>query len=167
MRLSSLSLSVSLFGLVFVSGCAGTRWSVVDSRPLVAVTVAPAEIHGPVDRVLVAQRRASMIGELKARGYQVLEDKTPGVPTLTMKVDGKLIDDSQMHAADDPNHGIYNTLRYQFVAYEVHLDLVDAGGHVVVCGSASSNQDPEGAVAELTANLVRDIPAAASSYAAR
>lgn len=163
MRLTSLSL----LALVVGSGCAGSRWSVVDSRPLVAVTVAPAELHGPVDRVLVAQRRATMIGELRAHGYTVLEAATPGVPTLTMKIDGTLIDDSQLHAPDDARHGIYNTLRYQFVAYQVHLDLVDAGGHVVVCGSASSNQDPAGAVAELTAHLVRDVPAAASTFAAR
>jgi hypothetical protein len=163
MRLASLPL----FVLVFGSGCASARWSVVDARPLVAVTVAPIEVHGPVDRVLVAQRRAAMIGELRARGYQVLEAPAPGVPTLTMKVDGTIVDDWQMHAPDDPPHGIYNTLRYRFVAYKIRLDLVDAGGRVVVCGSASSNQDPAAAVAELTALLVRDVPAAATGYAAR
>lgn len=164
MRLASLSLlSLAAIG----SGCAGARWSVVDSHPLLAVTVAPAELHGPVDRALVGKRRNTMIGELRARGYQVLETAAPGVPTLTMKIDGKLIDDSQLHAPDDPRHGVYNTLRYQFVAYSVRLDLVDGGGHVMASGSASSNQDPEGAVAELIAHLVRDVPVTSSTYAAR
>lgn len=160
-------VALSLFSLVAGSGCAGSRWSVVDSRPLLAVTVAPAELHGPVDRMLVAQRRAAMIGELRAHGYQVLEQAVAGVPTLTMKIDGTLIDDSQLHAPDDARHGIINDLHYQFIAYKVHLDLVDASGHVAVCGSASSNQDPEGAVAELTAHLVRDIPAGAATIATR
>jgi hypothetical protein len=163
MRFASLSLFVVIAG----SGCASSRWSVVDARPLVAVTVAPAEVHGPVDRVLVEQRRATMIGELRAHGYQVLETAAPGVPTLTMKVDGTLIEDSQLHAPDDVRHGIYNDLHYQFVAYKVHLDLVDAAGHVVVCGTASSNQDLANAVAELTARLVRDVPAAATTIATR
>ncbi|MCU1278509.1 MAG: hypothetical protein JWM53_2055 [bacterium] len=163
MRLASLSLFVVIAG----SGCAGSRWSVVDSRPLLAVTVAPAELQGPVDRMLVAQRRATMIGELRARGYQVLDHAVAGVPTLTMKIEGTLIEDSQLHAPDDPRHHIINDLHYQFIAYKVHLDVVDSGGHVVVCGSASSNQDPAGAVAELTAHLVRDVPAAAATFAAR
>jgi hypothetical protein len=165
MRVASLSLS--LFALVFVSGCAGARWSVTDHRPLMAVTVAPAEIHGTVDGALVARRRAAMIGELRAHGYQVLEAAAAGVPSLTLKVQGRLVDDAQLHAPDDVAHGIRNDLRYQFVAYEIHLDLVDAAGRVVVCGSASSNQDPEGALGELTARLLRDVPAAATTYAAR
>ena len=163
MRLFSLSLLVIVAG----SGCAGSRWSVVDARPLVAVTVAPAELHGPVDRLLVAQRRGAMLGELRARGYQVLEAAAAGVPTLTVKFEGTLVDDSQLHAPDDARHGIRNDLHYQFVSYQVHLDVVDASGRIVVCGSASSNQDPEGAVAELTARLVHDVPAAAATYAAR
>ena len=163
MRFSSLSF----FCLVAASGCAGTRWSVVDARPLVAISLAPAELHGPVDAELVAERRATMVGELRAHGYQVLDARAPGVPTLTMKVDGTLVDDSKLHAPDDPRHHIYNDLHYQFVAYAVHLDVVDGTGHIVVCGSATANQDPASAIAELTARLVRDVPPAASTYAAR
>ncbi|MGZ3429938.1 MAG: hypothetical protein ACXVCV_24980 [Polyangia bacterium] len=153
--------------LIAASGCAGTRWSVVEARPLMAIAVAPAELGGRVDKLLVAQRRAAMIGQLRARGYQVLDKAPPGVPTLTMKVDGRIVDDSQLHAPDDPRHNIYNDLHYQFVAYTVHLDVVDGGGHIVACGSASSNMDPATAVAELTAHLVHDLPAAPSTYAAR
>ena len=163
MRFTSLSLSL----LSLVAGCAGTRWSVVDARPLLAVAVAPAEVQGPVDRVLVAQRRGTLIGELRAHGYQVLETAAPGVPTLTMKIEGTLVDDSKFHAPDDPRHHIYNDLHYSFVEYRVHVDIVDAGGRVVVCGSASSNADPAAAVAELTANLVRDVPPVSSTYATR
>ena len=79
----------------------------------------------------------------------------------------RLVDDSQLHAPDDPRHHIFNDLHYQFVAYTVHLDVVDGAGRIVACGSATSNADPEGAVAELTARLVRDMPAAAAAYAAR
>jgi hypothetical protein len=163
MRLASLSL----FVIIAASGCASSRWSVVDARPLVAVTMAPAEIHGPVDRVLVAQRRATMVGELRARGYQVLDQPAAGVPTLTMKIEGTLFDDSQFHAPDDTRHRIVNDLHYQFIAYKVHVDIVDAAGHIIVCGSASSNEDPAQAVAELTARLVRDVPAATTTLAAR
>jgi hypothetical protein len=163
MRLASLSL----FALVAVTGCAGTRWAVADSSPLLAVTVAPAEVQGPVDRVLVAKRRATLIAELRAHGYQVLETPAAGVPLLTLTFDGAIVDDSKLHAADDPRHHIYNDLHYQFVAYTVQLNLVDATGHVVVRGTASSDADPRAAVAELTANLVRDVPAVASTYATR
>lgn len=158
---------LSFLALVAASGCAGTRWSVVDARPLVAITVAPAEIHGPVDSLLVAQRRGTLIGELRAHGYQVLDAAAPGVPTLKMKVEGNVVTDAQLHAPDDARHHIFNDLHYQFVAYTVHLDVVDGGGRVLVCGSATSNADPATAVAELTAHLVHDVPAAASTYAAR
>ena len=40
------SLSLSLFAVVAASGCAGARWTVADSHPVVAVAVAPAELHG-------------------------------------------------------------------------------------------------------------------------
>jgi hypothetical protein len=167
MRVASLSLSLSLLATAALSGCAGARWSVVDSRPLIAVHVAPAELHGAVDGELVAQRRATFIGDLRAHGYQVLDAPTPGVPTLTMKVDGTLIDDAKLHAPDDARHHIYNDLHYQFVAYQVHLDVVDAAGHIVVCGSASADQDPQKAMATLATRLVRDVPAAKSSVASR
>ena len=163
MRFSWLSLSV----LVAMSGCASSRWSFVATRPLAAITVAPAEMHGPVDRVIVAQRRATLIGVLRARGYRVLDNPAPGVPTLTIRFEGKMIDDSQLHAPDDARHGIYNDLHYQFVAYRVQLDVVDGSGHPVASGSASSDQDPEGAVTELTALLVRDVPAASANLAIR
>jgi hypothetical protein len=158
---------LSLFALVAASGCAGARWSVVDARPLVAITVAPAEIHGPVDAELVAQRRGTLIGELRAHGYQVLDAAAPGVPMLKLAVSGSVVTDAQLHAPDDPRHRIFNDLHYAFVAYTVHLDVVDGAGRVMVCGSASSNHDPATAVAELTARLVRDVPAAGSTYAAR
>ena len=48
---------LSLLALVAASGCAGTRWSVVDARPLIAVAVAPAEVDGPADRA--ARRRSA------------------------------------------------------------------------------------------------------------
>jgi hypothetical protein len=163
MRLASLSL----LALVSASGCAATRWAVADTSPLYAVTVAPAEVQGPVDRVLVAKRRAVFIGELRAHGYQVLETPAAGVPLLTMTFAGALVDDAKLHAPDDPRHHIYNDLHYQFVAYTVELALVDATGHLVVRGVASSNVDPGAAVAELTANLVRDVPAVAATYATR
>lgn len=159
--------SLSLFALIAASGCAGSRWSVVDSRPLLAVAVAPAELHGPVDAALVDARRAAMIGELRANGYQVLESATPGVATLTMKIEGTLVSDEQMHAPDDSRHHIFNDLHYAFVDYKVHIDVIDAGGHIVVCGSASADRDPEGAFHELTAHLVHDVPPAASTFAAR
>ena len=158
---------LSLFALVAASGCAGARWSVVDARPLVAVAVAPAEIHGPVDKLLVARRRAALIGELRAHGYQIADAAAPGVPTLALKVDGRIVDASQLHAPDDPRHNIYNDLRYQFIAYTVHLDVGDGNGHLVACGSASANVDPATAVAALTARLVHDLPAAPSTYAVR
>jgi hypothetical protein len=161
MRLASLSL----FALAAASGCAGTRWSVVDSRPLAVLAVAPAELHGPVDRVLIAQRRATMIGELRAHGYQIVAAPAAGAATLTMKIEGTMIRDSQLHAPDDARHGIFNDLHYQFVVYAVHLDVVDDTGHIVVCGSASANGDPATAVAELTARLERDVPAAAPASA--
>lgn len=163
MRLGSLAL----FALVAVSGCAGTRWSVVDSHPLVAVRFAPAELHGPVDALLVAHGRAAMAEELRARGYQVLDVAAPGVPTLTMKIDGALVDDSQMHAPDDARHNMFNDLHYRFIDYKVHIDVVDAGGHILVCGSASAPRDPESAMNELTAHFVRDIPPAGARLAAR
>ena len=161
------SLLLTLLCTLAASGCAGTHWSVVDSRPLMAVTVAPAELHGPLDRTLVTARRYQMIDELRAHGYQVLEAAAPGVPTLTMKIEGALITDSALHAPDDPRHNIYNDLHYAFVDYKVHIDLVDAGGRIVVCGSASSDHDPEGALTTLTAHLVRDVPSAASTLATR
>lgn len=157
----------SLFALATASGCAATSWSVVDAHPLMAVTVAPAEIGGPVDRVLVAQRRATMIGELRAHGYQVLEAPAAGVPTLTMKVEGTLVDDSKLHAPDDARHRIFNDLHYSFVTYAVHLDVVDGGGRTVACGRASSDGDPATAVAALTSRLLRDVPAASSTFASR
>lgn len=160
-------LPLSLFALVAVSGCAGARWSVVEARPLMAVAIAPAELVGPVDKLLIMQRRAAMISQLRARGYQVLDRAAPGIPILTMKVDGRIVDDSQFHAPDDLRHNIYNDLHYQFVVYTVHVDIVDGSGRIVACGSASSNMDPAPAVAELTAHLVRDLPAASATYAAR
>jgi hypothetical protein len=160
-------VSLSLLALVTASGCAGTSWAVADPSPLVAVTVAPAVVDGPVDHVLVAKRRASMIGELRAHGYHVLETAAAGVPLLTMTFQGALVDDSKLHAPDDPRHHIYNDLHYQFVEYMVRLDLVDATGHVVVHGTPTANGDPASAVAELTAHLVRDVPAVASTYATR
>jgi hypothetical protein len=163
---SSFSL-LSLVAVFSASGCAATRWSVVDARPLMAITVAPVEMHGAVDVVLVEQRRATMIGDLRAHGYQVLDFASPGVPTLTMKVEGTLIDDSKLHAPDDSRHHIINDLHYQFVEYAVHVDLVDGGGRTVVCGRASANNDPATAVADLTARLERDVPAAPSTYATR
>lgn len=167
-RPRSLTLfSLSLFALAAVSGCASARWSVVDARPLPAVVVAPVELHGPVDRVLVGQRRATMIGALRAHGYQVLEAPTAGMPTLTMKVEGTLLDDSKMHAPDDARHHIFNDLTYAFVVYSVHVDILDGNGHIVVCGSASSDADPAGALARLTERLVRDVPPAASTVASR
>ena len=158
---------LSLIALVAVSGCAGTRWSVTGAHPLIAVAVPPAEVGGFVDAHLVAERRSVMIGELRARGYQVLGTAPAGVPTLRLKIEGRLVDDSLLHAPDDPRHNIYNDLHYRFVAYSVHLDVVDGGGRILACGHASSNGDPEAAVAELTARLVRDLPAAPSAYAAR
>ncbi len=163
MRLAPLSL----LSLVAASGCAGTRWSVVDARPLVAVSVAAVETRGPVDRTLVAERHQGLVNELRAHGYAVLDQPAPGVPTLTMKVAGELVDDSRLHAPDDPRHHIYNDLHYQFVAYDVHVDVTNAFGKIVVCGSAKSNQDPAGAVDELVARLVHDVPPATGSLAAR
>jgi len=157
----------SLFLVMTASGCAATRWSVVDARPLVAVNVAPVELRGAVDRVLVAQRRAAMIGELRAHGYQVLETPAPGVPTLTMKVEGTIVDDSKLHAPDDPRHHIFNDLHYWFVEYAVRFDLVDGSGRVVASGSASASGDPATAVAALTSRFERDLPAAPPAFAAR
>ncbi|HXU71858.1 MAG TPA: hypothetical protein VN947_21135 [Polyangia bacterium] len=159
--------SLALFTLVAVSGCAGTRWSVVDTHPLLAVRFAPAELHGTVDALLVEHGRAAMAEELRARGYQVLDAPSAGVPTLTMKIEGALVDDAQMHAPDDARHNMFNDLHYRFIDYKVHIDVVDAGGRILVCGSASAPRDPENAMNELTAHLVRDIPPATPRLAAR
>ena len=78
-----------------------------------------------------------------------------------------MFDDSKLHAPDDPRHQIFNDLHYQFVDYHVHLDVVDAAGRVVVCGTASADRDPESAMNELTARLVRDVPPAAATFARR
>jgi hypothetical protein len=163
MRLGSFALLCA----VVASGCAGARWSVADSTPILAVTMAPAELHGPVDRALVAQRRTAMIGELRAHGYQVLENSAPGVPLLAMTIEGTMIDDSQLHAPDDPRHHIYNDLHYRFVGYNVHIDVIDSGGHVIVCGRASADRDPAGAMSELVAHLLHDVPPAVATFAAR
>ena len=160
-------VSLSLLSIVAASGCAGARWSVVDSRPLAAITVAPAEVQGPVDIALVASRRAEMINALRARGYAVLEKASPGVPSMTMKVKGELIDDSRLHAPDDPRHHIINDLHYQFVAYDVHVDVVNAAGNILACGSARAEQDPARAMTTLRTLLERDVPPATATLATR
>jgi hypothetical protein len=159
--------SLSLLSLVAASGCAGARWSVVDARPLQAITVGPAEVDGPVDVALVQRRRSEMIAALRARGYAVLADQAPGVPSLTMTVKGELVDDSRLHAPDDRSHHIYNDLHYQFVAYDVHVDVVNAAGKILACGNAQASQDPARAMTTLTALIARDVPPATATLAAR
>lgn len=160
-------LPLSFLSLAAASGCAGARWSVSDARPLVAISVAPTEVHGPVDVALVATRRAEMMKELRARGYAILEQAAPGVPQLKMKVQGELVDDSRLHAPDDPRHHIINDLHYQFVAYDVYVDVVNGAGKIIVCGSAQATQDPARAMTALTTLFVRDVPPATTTLAAR
>ena len=165
MRFTSLSLLL----LALAPACANTRWSVAAPRPIAAIAVAPAEIAGAANPKLVAQRRSALITALRARGYQVFDgaDATDGVPQLTLKVGGSLIDDSQLHAPDDERHHIYNELHYQFVVYQVQLALSDAGGRVLAHGSAQADRDPQDALESLTARMVQDLPPPSRTIASR
>jgi hypothetical protein len=49
----------------------------------------------------------------------------------------------------------------------VHVTVVDAAGGIVVAGDATADQDPAGALDELTTRLVRDVPPATGTVAVR
>ncbi|MDB4966655.1 MAG: hypothetical protein JWN44_2344 [Myxococcales bacterium] len=161
MRFASFS-TVSLFAVVAASGCAGARWTVNDTRPVLALTVAPADVQGMANPKVVALERVALINELRAHGYVIVDEDaagTPGVARVALSFHGTEVSDAQMHAPDDSRHHIYNDLRYSFVAYKVKLDVTAADGRVVASGTGEANGDPSAVMKGLTHRLVTDVPA--------
>ena len=155
------SLSLSLFAVVAASGCAGARWTVADSRPVIAVAVGPAETHGAADATVAAAQRQALIEALRVRGYSIVDDgdrALPGVARIALSFDGARVSDAQMHAPDDKRHNIYNDLSYSFVAYKVRLEIIGADGSKLAEGAGEANGDPSGVMKKLTERLVNDVP---------
>ena len=155
------SLSLSFFAVVAASGCAGARWTVADTHPVVAVAVAPAETHGAANAKVAAAQRQALIATLRARGYSIVEDNgraLPGTARIALRFDGHTVSDAQMHAPDDVRHNIYNDLSYSFVAYKVRLDVTTADGSKMAEGAGEANGDPSGVMKKLTERLVTDVP---------
>ena len=156
MRLLPLSLVAML-----APGCVSARWTVTAQRALPMVAVGPAEVSGACDLKLVQARREALIDSLRKRGYDVFEnDDTRPMPHLTLAVKGTIVDDSQMHAPDDPRHHIVNDLHYQFVSYRVAVTVVDHDGAMLAQGSAEADRDPGPALRVLALKMFEDVPPA-------
>jgi hypothetical protein len=154
MRLLPLSLVAML-----APGCVSARWTVTTPRALPMVAVDPAEVSGACDLKLVQTRRAALIESLRKRGYDVFEnDDARPMPHLSLAVKGTIIDDSQMHAPDDPRHHIVNDLHYQFVSYRVAVKVVGQDGAMLVEGSAVADRDPGPALRVLALKMFEDVP---------
>src|SRR5207253_1540949 len=93
---------------------------------------------------LVAARRAALVESLRARGYDTIDagKDAPGVPRLLLDVDGRLVDDTMMHAPDDERRHIVNDLHYHFVIYHVGVTVIDGDGALVARGTAEADRDP-------------------------